>query len=182
MNISIKATPSAYQSAHDAFATLLTQVNWQTFSTFTYQRHIWSTEKVYKDIRKTIHNAIALTHGINRSNKTFKRDLAKTINQYSPWFIAIESHKSGSFHAHALTGSLSSPGCAVEKSCLKTIHTSAIKTAFEECKDAGFTKIVPVRKNNSAVDYMIKTSRYITKDSNSVLDWNGLTGWGSATV
>ena len=44
-------------------------------------------------------------------------------------------------------------------------------------KITGFTKIVPVRKNRSAVDYMIKTSRYITKDTNSILDWNGLKGW-----
>ena len=65
----------------------------------------------------------------------------------------------------------------IESTALKTINTSALQDCFADCKDAGFTKIVPVRKNRSAVDYMIKTSRYITKDSNSVLDWNGLKGW-----
>jgi hypothetical protein len=182
MNLTVERKPSAYELAHDAFATLLTQVNWQTFSTFTYARHIWSTEKVQKDLIKTIRNAIALSHGISRSNKRFKRDFLDVESPYAPWFIAIESHKSGSFHAHALTGSLSAESTGLDGTSLKTIHTSAIKTAFEECKDSGFTKIVPVRKNRSAVDYMIKTSRYITKDSNSVLDWNGLKGWGSATV
>ena len=173
----LSATPTAYQSAHDAFATLLTQVNWQTFSTFTYSRHIWSTEKVQKDLKRTIKNAIALTHGIPRGSKAFTRAFNNPFSVYAPWFIAIESHKSGSFHAHSLTGSLSATGVVSESAALKTINTSALQDCFADCKDAGFTKIVPVRKNRSAIDYMIKTSRYITKDSNSVLDWNGLKGW-----
>ena len=159
-------------NAHDAFAILLAQNNWQTFCTFTYQVPIWAVEKIQRDLKWTIRKATALTLDLNPNSKSFKKNWLKGL--YAPWFIAIETHKSGSLHAHALVGTNAEHSDSVH---LKTINNEHIKTAFNDCNNSGFTKIEPCRKNNSAVNYMIKSSRYCTKSDNSVLDWNGLKGW-----
>jgi len=169
-------TPNKFnliKEAQDAFALLLSQVQWQTFCTFTYKTKVYATEKVERDLVATIRKATAMTLELNEKSKSFKRNFA--AGQYAPWFIAIEKHQSGSFHAHALVGSHEADmGVDTNQ---KTISTPYLKHSFSLRKDAGFTKMVPVRKNTSAVNYMIKTSRYCTKSTDAILDWNGLKDW-----
>jgi hypothetical protein len=127
---------------------------------------------VQRDLKWTLRKATASTLEVNPNNKTFKKNWLN--GSYAPWLIAIERHRSGSLHAHALVGTMPQDGdCATNK----TINKKHIEEAFKDCKNSGFTKIESCRKNNSAVNYMIKTSRYCAKSDNSVLDWNGLKGW-----
>ena len=161
------------KEAQDAFSLLLSQVQWQTFCTFTYKTNIYATEKIQRDLVTSIRKATAMTLELNEKSKSFKR--AFNRGEYAPWFIAIEKHKSGSFHAHALVGSQATP--CVDGTAMRTISTPYLKHTFSQRKDAGFTKMVPVRTNTKAVNYMIKTSRYCTKSHDAILDWNGLKDW-----
>jgi len=162
-------------TAEQAFADMLNQHEWDLFCTFTYSEAVWSSEKVERDLKRTFKLATAKQLGVSPRNWRFKKRYSR--QEYAPWLIAIEKHKNGTLHAHALIGVRTpSPNVAVDVD-LK-LDRRIIKEVWQQnIRHAGFTKIEKIRKNKRGVKYMIKSSRYCTKDSDAILEWHGLVGW-----
>lgn len=152
-----------------AWGELLSVHPWDLFCTFTYSDSVWSTEKVARDFKTMHYRAAAETLGRSRHNKAFKR-LHKQ-EQLPPYILAIEPHKSGTLHAHALIGISDPKGVRANSTLTKTLLQ---KTWKDNIRHAGFTSITPVRETSSASAYMVKTSRYCAKNPDAYLDWYGL--------
>jgi len=147
----------------EAFAALIGQNPWDQFCTFTYRQSVWASEKVERDLKRTVRNATASLMGMKSSSKKFCK--AWALGNLMPWFIAIEKHKHGTLHAHALIGDRT-------REC-RTLSRQLIEKIWNrDIRNAGFTKIEKVRSNGKAVDYMIKSSRYCCKDPDAILDWS----------
>jgi hypothetical protein len=152
-----------------AWGELLSTVDWDLFCTFTYSESVWSTEKVARDFKKLHYLAAAKSAGRSKNNR---RHRAIHIDEgLPPYILAIEPHKSGTLHAHVLLGVRPAPGVRANSTLSKTLLQ---ETWQENIRHAGFTSITPVRKTNSATDYMVKTSRYCAKNPDAYLDWYGL--------
>ena len=164
-------------TAQDAFTEMLCQHEWDLFCTFTYREAVWASEKVEKDLNRTIRNAFAFDIGMNPKSRSFKR-LYKASGGV-PWLIAIEQHKLGTLHAHALVGVRSdSTGASNIRQQTQTITKEAIQEVWKsDIRNSGYTKIEQLKENSKGVNYMVKTSRYCSKNPEAILDWNGLTGW-----
>jgi len=158
----------------NAYAEFFAAIPWSTFCTFTYQTSIYAIEKVQRDIRRLFYLADARAWGINQRSKRFRKDYNK--EKYTPYFLTVENHKSGALHAHALCGLESQQRDAHNIIPVnKTIPLEILKNTWStHIKDAGFTKFEPVRNNNKASKYLIKSSRYLLKHQDSTIDWYGL--------
>lgn len=152
-----------------AWGELLSVRTWDLFCTFTYSESVWSTEKVARDFKTMHYRAAAESLGRSRHNKAFKR--LHKAELLPPYILAIEPHKSGTLHAHALIGSTDLAGVRANSTLTKALLQ---KTWKDNIRHAGFTSITSVRKTNSASAYMVKTSRYCAKNPDAYLDWYGL--------
>ena len=158
-----------YVKLSEAWGELLSTHQWDKFCTFTYSDSVWSTEKVARDFKTMHYRASAQTLGLSRHNKSLKRLHANEA--LPPYILAIEPHRSGTLHAHALVG-IAEPKAARGNS---TLTKEILETTWKDnIRHAGFTSISSVSKNDSAVAYMVKTSRYLAKNPNAYLDWYGL--------
>ena len=152
-----------------AWGDLLSVHPWDLFCTFTYSDSVWSTEKVARDFKTMHYRASAEAAGRSKHNKAFKR--LHKLEQLPPYILAIEPHKSGTLHAHALIGSTDPASVRANSTLTKTLLQ---KTWKDNIRHAGFTSITSVRKTDSASAYMVKTSRYCAKNPDAYLDWYGL--------
>ena len=160
-------TTKDYVKLHDAWMELFSQHDWDLFCTFTYKTSVWVDEKVIRDFKRTHFIASAEQAGISKNNRTHRR--RHRSEELPPYILAVEPHKSGTLHAHALIGRRR-PGERADSIDKEIIE----RTWNETVRDAGFTSITPVRKNNRAKSYMVKTSRYCVKNPDAYLGWYGL--------
>ena len=158
-----------YVKLSEAWGELLSVHQWDKFCTFTYSDSVWSTEKVARDFKTMHYRASAEQLGLSKHNKRLKR--LHSCEQLPPYILAIEPHQSGSLHAHALIGVAEPESQRGETTLTKT---NLEQTWKDNIRHAGFTSISSVSKNESAVAYMVKTSRYLAKNPNAYLDWYGL--------
>ena len=168
---------SLKQSLYDAWGDLFSTVHWDLFCTFTYSASVWCQEKVARDFVRMHRLATASQLGYSKNNKTFK---SRYLNeQFAPYLLAIEPHKSGTLHAHALIGDSLPIGSDV-LAHERTIDINNIKCMWKDnVRNAGFVKVEKVMKNECATNYMVKASRYCTKNPDAYLDWYGLGKWGA---
>ena len=115
------------------------------------------------------YRAAAQALGLSRHNRGLKRLHKQEL--LPPYILAIEPHKSGTLHAHALIGSTDPASVRANSTLTKTLLN---KTWKDNIRHAGFTSITSVRKHKSASAYMVKTSRYCAKNPDAYLDWYGL--------
>lgn len=157
-----------YVKLSEAWENLLCGIDWDLFCTFTYAASVWSTEKIVRDWSRVHRVTQAETWGCSVNNKKFRKAIRN--EEASPYLLAIEPHKSGTLHAHVLSGQRSANGA-----CKNTLDGRSLKINFEKlCTNAGFSSISPVRKNKRARTYVVKTSRYCSKNPDAYLDWYGL--------
>lgn len=164
-------------SLYEAWGDLFSTTQWDLFCTFTYSASVWCQEKVARDFVRMHQLATASHLNISKNNKNFKNSYAKS-EKFAPYVLAIEPHKSGTLHAHALIGESFPIGSSVENK-ERTLPAETIKQVWNDnIRNAGFTKVEAVKKNINAMTYMIKASRYCTKNPDAYLDWYGLGRWG----
>ena len=172
-------TTKDYVKLTEAWGELLDVYDWCQFCTFTYSASVWSQEKVIRDFKRTHYIASALENGCSKNNRTHRNNHRN--EKLPPYILAIEPHRSGTLHAHALVGSASSAGLGMN-SVENSISKRNLETAWKEnVTNAGFTSISPVRKSAQARSYIVKTSRYCVKNPNAYLDWYGI-GNGMSTL
>lgn len=164
-------------TAHEAFTEMLCQHDWDLFCTFTYKEAVWASEKVQRDLKRTIRNSVALEMGLDPKSRTFKRLYNRSGGMI--WLIAIEQHRRGTLHAHALVGVRPRTTEALQDNSVPSrLKKQTIETVWKkDIRNSGYTKIEYLKENKKGVNYMVKTSRYCSKNPDAILDWNGLTGW-----
>jgi hypothetical protein len=105
-------------SVREGWADFLCRYHWDVFATLTYRGHVWTDEKVVRDVRTWVFEwavQAAIERGAVRVRELKRKD-GSIWNRYAgTWWnaytrknerpvfvVGIEPHKSGALHAHAI--------------------------------------------------------------------------------
>lgn len=158
----------------DQWAEFLTQVPWKMLCTLTYNRAVWSSEKCQLDAHRLIKEstrALARNHyGDHYHHGSFERQYARGPSKgcSPPYILAIEPHKSRALHTHLVLGA--NPFGEWDPRGMERIWNGQIN-------NAGMSRMSAVRDTKRAALYCEKASRYLTKDAEAVLDFDGIPPW-----